>query len=65
MLDDTAVLAADSAMACYYGALSNLPLHRPRSFLYPTGLGTLGYGLPAAIGAKVACTGPAGGCDAR
>ncbi|MCZ4556943.1 5-guanidino-2-oxopentanoate decarboxylase [Rhodococcus maanshanensis] len=54
VLDDSAVLAADSAMACYYGALSNLPLHRPRSFLYPTGLGTLGYGLPAAIGAKVA-----------
>ena len=24
------------------------------SFLYPTGVGTLGYGLPAAIGAKVA-----------
>lgn len=54
VLDESAVLAADSAMACYYGALSNLPLHRPRSFLYPTGLGTLGYGLPAAIGAKVA-----------
>jgi acetolactate synthase-1/2/3 large subunit len=30
-----AVLAGDSAMACYYGALSNLPLHRPGSFLYP------------------------------
>ena len=30
------------------------PLHRPRSFLYPTGVGTLGYGLPASIGAKVA-----------
>jgi thiamine pyrophosphate-dependent acetolactate synthase large subunit-like protein len=52
-LDDDAILAGDSAMACYYGALSNLPLHRPRSFLYPTGVGTLGYGLPAAIGAKV------------
>ncbi|MFF4845468.1 5-guanidino-2-oxopentanoate decarboxylase [Streptomyces collinus] len=48
------VLAADSAMAAYYGALSNLPAHRPRSFLYPTGLGTLGYALPAAIGAKLA-----------
>ncbi|MGW7434081.1 thiamine pyrophosphate-binding protein [Streptomyces sp. NPDC054861] len=47
-------LAGDSAMACYYGALSNLPAHRPRSFLYPSGLGTLGYGLPAAIGAKLA-----------
>ena len=53
-LNDDAILAGDSAMACYYGALSNLPLHRPRSFLYPTGVGTLGYGLPAAIGAKVA-----------
>ena len=53
-LDQDAILTADSAMACYYGALSNLPLHRPRSFLYPTGVGTLGYGLPAAIGAKVA-----------
>ncbi|QBJ96296.1 5-guanidino-2-oxopentanoate decarboxylase [Rhodococcus sp. ABRD24] len=53
-LDEGAILSADSAMACYYGALSNLPLHQPRSFLYPTGLGTLGYGLPAAIGAKVA-----------
>jgi len=48
------VLAGDSAMVCYYGALSNLPAYRPASFLYPTGLGTLGYALPAAIGAKVA-----------
>lgn len=49
-----AIVAADSAMACYYGALSNLPLHRANAFLYPTGVGTLGYGLPAGIGAKVA-----------
>jgi acetolactate synthase-1/2/3 large subunit len=48
------VLAGDSTMACYYGALSNLATATPRSFLYPTGLGTLGYGLPAAIGAKLA-----------
>ena len=48
------VLAGDSTMACYYGALSNLPRYRPGTFLYPAGLGTLGYGLPAAIGAKVA-----------
>jgi thiamine pyrophosphate-dependent acetolactate synthase large subunit-like protein len=48
------IVAGDSAMVCYYGALSNLPRYRPASFLYPTGLGTLGYGLPAAIGAKVA-----------
>lgn len=53
-LPHDAIVAADSAMACYYGALSNLRLFRPRSFLYPTGVGTLGYGLPAGIGAKVA-----------
>jgi acetolactate synthase-1/2/3 large subunit len=49
-----AIVAADSAMSCYYGALSNLPLFRPNAFLYPTGVGTLGYGLPAGIGAKIA-----------
>ena len=48
------VLAGDSTMVCYYGALSNLARYRPGTFLYPAGLGTLGYGLPAAIGAKVA-----------
>ncbi|WP_125609894.1 thiamine pyrophosphate-binding protein [Specibacter cremeus] len=48
-----AIVAGDSAMACYYGALSNLPLYRPNAFLYPTGVGTLGFGLPAGIGAKV------------
>jgi acetolactate synthase-1/2/3 large subunit len=41
-------------MACYYGALANLPVSRPASFMYPTGVGTLGFGLPAAIGAKLA-----------
>lgn len=49
-----AIVAADSAMVCYYGAIANLPAHEPSSFLYPVGFGTLGYGLPAAIGAKVA-----------
>jgi acetolactate synthase-1/2/3 large subunit len=48
------VVAGDSAMVCYYGAIANLPVHGPGSFLYPTGFGTLGYGLPAAVGAKVA-----------
>jgi len=31
------------------------PFSRARSFLTSGGLGTMGYGLPAAIGAKVAC----------
>ncbi|MFC0430691.1 thiamine pyrophosphate-binding protein [Kutzneria buriramensis] len=53
-LPQSAVIAGDSAMCCYYGALSNLPSYRPRGFLYPSGGGTLGYGLPAGIGAKLA-----------
>lgn len=53
-LGSDGILAGDSTMACYYGVLSNLPAYHPRSLLYPTGLGTLGYGLPAAIGATLA-----------
>jgi acetolactate synthase-1/2/3 large subunit len=48
------VLAGDSAMVCYLGAVARLRRYEPGSFLYPTGFGTLGYGLPAAIGAKLA-----------
>lgn len=48
------IVGADNAMACYYGAIAGLPTNTAASFLYPTGFGTLGYGLPAAIGAKVA-----------
>lgn len=33
---------------------SNMRRYRPRSLLYPAGGGTLGYGLPAGIGAKIA-----------
>ncbi len=54
VLERDAIVAGDSAAVCYYGLRANLPLHIPGAFLYPTGYGTLGYGLPAAIGAKVA-----------
>jgi thiamine pyrophosphate-dependent acetolactate synthase large subunit-like protein len=47
------VVAADNAMVAYFGALEMLPAYRPRSFLFPTGFGTLGFAVPAAIGAKV------------
>jgi thiamine pyrophosphate-dependent acetolactate synthase large subunit-like protein len=47
------IVAGDSAMVCYHGAVAALPRYTPASFLYPTGYGTLGYGLPAAIGAKL------------
>jgi acetolactate synthase-1/2/3 large subunit len=48
------IIAADNAMASYYGALGLLTLKRSRSFLFPTGAGTLGFGLPAGLGAKLA-----------
>lgn len=54
-----AFVTADSAMACYYGALGNLPVYVPGGFAYPTGYGTLGYAVPAAIGAKTAHPGRA------
>jgi acetolactate synthase-1/2/3 large subunit len=47
------VMATDNAMACYLGTLANLATHTPASYLFPTGYGTLGFGLPAGIGAKV------------
>jgi 5-guanidino-2-oxopentanoate decarboxylase len=37
-----------------YTAVEYLPLNRPNSWLHPTGYGTLGYALPAAIGAVLA-----------
>ncbi len=52
-VDHDTVVAGDSTMACYYGALTSMRVHRPAGFLYPSGGGTLGYGLPAAIGAAL------------
>jgi acetolactate synthase-1/2/3 large subunit len=48
------VLAGDSTQASYYGAVHFLPMDAGRRFIYPTGYATLGYALPAAIGAKLA-----------
>jgi 5-guanidino-2-oxopentanoate decarboxylase len=57
-LDETlgpdGILAGDSTMASYYGAVHLLPMDTRRRFVYPTGYATLGYSLPAAIGAKLA-----------
>jgi acetolactate synthase-1/2/3 large subunit len=51
------VVCADNAMACYYGALGNLPMRVPGGFCFPTGFGTLGYALPAALGAALGSRG--------
>jgi len=38
-----------------YTANTYFPCEEPRTWLHPVGFGTLGYAMPAAIGAKVAC----------
>ncbi|MFB7849544.1 thiamine pyrophosphate-binding protein [Streptomyces sp. NPDC056053] len=54
VLPANTVLTSDSAQCCYYGALPHLPITPEGRYLHPTGFGTLGYALPAAIGAKAA-----------
>ncbi|MFC9691578.1 thiamine pyrophosphate-binding protein [Kribbella sp. NPDC056951] len=48
------VVAGDSSQVTYYGTVHYWPFTTTNRLLYPTGYATLGYGLPAAIGAKVA-----------
>jgi acetolactate synthase I/II/III large subunit len=47
------VVANDQSILNYW-ASAFFPVLEPRTFLYPAGSGTLGYGLPAAIGAACA-----------
>jgi acetolactate synthase-1/2/3 large subunit len=47
------VIVNDQSILNYW-ASAFFPVFVPRTFLYPTGSGTLGYGLPAAIGAASA-----------
>ncbi|HTU31356.1 MAG TPA: thiamine pyrophosphate-binding protein [Solirubrobacteraceae bacterium] len=49
-----AIVAGDSAQVSYFGTVHFWPMDAPGRFLYPAGFATLGYGLPAAIGAKLA-----------
>ncbi|WP_240372974.1 thiamine pyrophosphate-binding protein [Brevibacterium zhoupengii] len=48
------IIAADSTMCCYYGVQTGWRARRGDRFLYPAGAGTLGFGLPAGVGAKLA-----------
>lgn len=52
-LDRYDVVANDQSILNYW-ASAFFPVLEPRAFLYPAGSGTLGYGLPAAIGAAFA-----------
>lgn len=54
VLPDNVVLGADSSQVCYYGTANHVPVQEPNSYLYMATYATLGYGLPASIGAKIA-----------
>jgi 5-guanidino-2-oxopentanoate decarboxylase len=47
-----AVVATDMTQIAYTGNYS-FPVDQVRSWLHPTGYGTLGYGMPAGLGAKI------------
>jgi acetolactate synthase-1/2/3 large subunit len=53
VLPDDAIVVADQTGLTYWMEW-RFPVLQPRTFLYPTGSATLGYAVPAAIGAKVA-----------
>jgi thiamine pyrophosphate-dependent acetolactate synthase large subunit-like protein len=47
------VIAGDSSRVSYFGTATLFQAEHSGQFLYPTGYSTLGYGIPAAIGAKL------------
>lgn len=51
-IDGSLTLVGDSSMSCYYGLQLGVRLREGDRYLYPAGGGTLGYSLPAGIGAK-------------
>lgn len=55
-LPDDAIVAGDSSQIVYMALGSVLASAHPHSLLYTPTYATLGYGLPAAIGARVAQT---------
>jgi 5-guanidino-2-oxopentanoate decarboxylase len=52
-LPDDTVIASDMTQIAY-AANEIFPVSKPRTWLHPVGFGTLGFALPAAIGAKFA-----------
>lgn len=54
LLDDETIIATDVGQHQMWTA-QTYPFRRPRQWLTSGGLGTMGFGLPAAIGAALAC----------
>jgi acetolactate synthase-1/2/3 large subunit len=53
VLPRDAIISADITRLAYI-LLADFPVYQPRTFLHPAGFVAMGYGLPAALGAKVA-----------
>jgi acetolactate synthase-1/2/3 large subunit len=53
VLPRDAVVVADITRLAYI-LLAEFPVYQPRTFLHPAGFVAMGYGIPAALGAKVA-----------
>jgi len=53
-IDDQTIVACDTSMLCYNGIVPARFSRTPRSCLNPTGYATLGYALPAGVGAQLA-----------
>ncbi|WP_416446383.1 thiamine pyrophosphate-dependent enzyme [Leucobacter sp. HNU] len=53
-LPDNAIVATDSSQIAYWGLLNTLRVAEPNSTPYMATYATLGYGLPAALGARIA-----------
>ncbi|MBX7447270.1 acetolactate synthase [Mycolicibacterium sp. 3033] len=51
------VLAGDSSQVTYFGSVHFFDMPAPRRFCYSPGFATLGYGLPAGLGASIALPG--------
>ena len=53
-LPEDAIVATDSSQIAYWGLLNTLRVSQPNSTPYMATYATLGYGLPAALGARIA-----------
>ena len=53
-LPEDVILSTDSSKIAYWGLLNELRVRKPNSVQYMATYATLGYGLPAALGARIA-----------